>query len=374
MTAKKTVKKQPSQLQLRQQYKLFSSALLHWNATQNDRQMPWKGETDPYKVWLSEIMLQQTRVEQGWHYYLRFLKEYPTVASLAAAPDEAVFKLWEGLGYYSRCRNLLAAARQIMTEHGGKFPTDYQDIIQLKGVGPYTAAAIASFAFSLPYAVVDGNVIRVLARYFGIATPFDTGAGKRLFAELAQQLITQDSPGMYNQSIMDFGATVCKPALPLCTQCPLQKKCFAFAHNQVSALPVKQKKLQKKHRWFYYAVIHGPKGILVKERKDKDIWKHLFDFPVLERTDTGEYSPAWWEDWCKTTLNLKANCLKVSPAYKQQLTHQTVEAVFMHFETSDKKNRTDYEWADKQRMKQLPFPKLIREYLQQHLYISRTLF
>lgn len=363
MTRKKGAKKQVSTLSLHQQFQDFSADLLQWNTDFNNRQMPWKGEKDPYKIWLSEIMLQQTRVEQGWNYYLRFLKQYPTVAKLAAAPDEAVFKLWEGLGYYSRCRNLLAAARQIMTAHHGKFPTDYHDIIQLKGVGPYTAAAIASFAFSLPYAVVDGNVIRVVSRYFGIDTPFDTGAGKRMFSDLAQQLITKDSPGMYNQSIMDFGATVCKPALPLCDQCPLQKNCFAFAHNQVSALPVKQKKLQKKHRWFYYTVIYGPKGILIKERKEKDIWKHLFDFPLLERTDPGEYSHTWWEAWTLNNLGLKASCRKISPHYKQQLTHQTVEAVFIHFETASKKNIPNYEWADEQRMLLLPFPKLIRQFL-----------
>ncbi len=346
----------------RKQFQAFSAALLVWNAEKNDRPMPWKGETDPYKIWLSEIMLQQTRVEQGWNYYLRFLKQYPTVAALAAAPPEDVFKLWEGLGYYSRCRNLLAAAQQIMTTYNGKFPADYNQIIQLKGVGPYTAAAIASFAFAQPYAVVDGNVIRILARYFGITTPFDTAKGKKLFSGLAQQLLDAKQPGLYNQTIMDFGATVCKPSAPLCSSCPLQATCFAFNNNQFLTLPAKQKKLIKRNRWLYYAIIKSPKGILVGERNEKDIWKHLFHFPLREQTDATDFSKAWWEAWCKNTLGLKANCQHISQPYKQQLTHQTIQAVFIHFETTGKKTPTNFEWAEAQRLQALPFPQIIRQH------------
>jgi A/G-specific adenine glycosylase len=363
MITKKAVKKEHVNQKDRRRYLSFSKAILKWNDCQNNRPMPWKGETDPYKIWLSEIMLQQTRVEQGWHYYLRFLKQYPSVRKLAAASDEAVFKLWEGLGYYSRCRNLLAAAREIMTAYGGEFPNDYHDIIKLKGVGPYTAAAIASFAFNLPYAVVDGNVIRILARYFGISTAFDSSIGKKEFADLAQQLLPMESPGVYNQSMMDFGATVCKPASPLCDQCPISKGCYAYLNGQVSLLPAKQKKLKKKHRWFYFATIFGPLGVLVNERKGNDVWRHLFNFPLLERADPGDYSHTWWEDWSKHHLGIKTICKSISPVYKQQLTHQTIQAVFIKFETKSKTNLHGFEWADKKRMASLPFPKIIRQYL-----------
>src|SRR5437868_3718798 len=190
--------------------KYFTNSLLNWNRKYNKRQMPWKGEKDPYKIWLSEIILQQTRVEQGWNYYHQFVENFPTVIHLAKAPETKVFKLWEGLGYYSRCKNLIATAKIIASKHKGKFPEAYEDIISLKGVGSYTAAAIASFAFDLPFAVVDGNVFRVLSRFFGIATAIDSTAGKKMFTQLAAELLDKKHPGIYNQALMDFGAVVCK--------------------------------------------------------------------------------------------------------------------------------------------------------------------
>ena len=194
--------------------KYFSKRLLHWNKIQNKRAMPWKGEKDPYKIWLSEIILQQTRVEQGWNYYNRFVSTFPNIKKLAAAPEEKVFKLWEGLGYYTRCKNLIATAKFIAKEKQGEFPNAYNEILDLKGVGPYTAAAIASFAFNLPHAVVDGNVFRVLARFFGIETATDSTTGKKLFSGLAEELLDKKLPGIYNQAIMDFGAMICKPKNP----------------------------------------------------------------------------------------------------------------------------------------------------------------
>ena len=205
----------------------FTQQLLQWNQTANHRAMPWKGEKDPYKIWLSEIILQQTRVDQGWAYYEKFIFAYPTIQDLAKAKDEKVFKLWEGLGYYNRCRNLLHTARQITNHSKGIFPNTYDALLALKGIGPYTAAAIASFAFNLPYAVVDGNVFRVIARYEGIDVPTDTTAGKRLFETRAAALLDKKRAGLYNQAIMDFGATVCKPFAPNCNNCPLQKTCVA---------------------------------------------------------------------------------------------------------------------------------------------------
>mgnify|MGYP003339694825 CR=1 FL=1 len=217
-------------------YIIFTKQLIKWNRFKNKREMPWKFEKNPYKIWLSEIILQQTRVEQGMSYYLNFIRAYPTVHDLANAEDEAVMKLWEGLGYYSRCRNLLATARFISHNKKGNFPNSYEELVKLKGVGPYTAAAIASFAFQLPYAVVDGNVIRVLSRFFGIDKQANTNEGKKIFQQLAQEVLDKKNPGIYNQAIMDFGATVCKPAQPLCDECVMQNYCSAYQKDMVDEI------------------------------------------------------------------------------------------------------------------------------------------
>lgn len=217
-----------------QNQKFFADALLVWNDLDNKRQMPWKGESDPYRIWISEIILQQTRVHQGLEYYNRFISTFPDVKSLATAPENKVYKLWEGLGYYSRCKNLIATAQFIYKDLHGEFPDKFEDILTLKGVGNYTASAIASFAFNLPHAVVDGNVFRVLSRFFGIETPINTTEGKKFYASLAQTLLDKKQPGKYNQALMDFGAIICKPAAPLCNQCPLQKKCVALKSNIVT--------------------------------------------------------------------------------------------------------------------------------------------
>jgi len=222
--------------------KKFSALLLRWHLDDNKRQMPWKGERDAYKVWLSEIILQQTRVEQGRAYYERFIKKYPSIKLLAEAKDEEVFKLWEGLGYYTRCRNLLHTARLIATKYNGKFPERYEEIVALKGIGDYTAAAIASFCFDLPYAVVDGNVLRVLSRVFGDKTPVDTNEGKKNFAELANKLLDKSQPGLFNQAIMDFGATICKPAIPTCPLCCLNAICTAYKKRNCKYIACKRKK------------------------------------------------------------------------------------------------------------------------------------
>src|SRR5690349_13382057 len=264
---------------------VFSEKLIAWNKETNKRSMPWKGEKDPYKIWLSEIILQQTRVDQGLSYYNAFITSFPTVHDLANAPEEKVFKLWEGLGYYTRCKNLIASAKKISFDCDGTFPDTYETILELKGVGPYTAAAIASFAFNLPYAVVDGNVQRVLSRYFGINTPVDTTAGKKLYQDLAVSLLDVPEPGIYNQAIMDFGAIVCKPQNPLCSQCPQQEDCQAFNLGSVKDLPVKGKKLTRKHRWFYYFMIEKPGTTFIRKRTASDIWQNLHEFILHETSD-----------------------------------------------------------------------------------------
>src|SRR6478609_2040975 len=251
----------------------FTTRLLQWNSRQNRRQMPWKGEKDPYKIWLSEIILQQTRVEQGLEYYNRFVHTFPTVHDLAKAPEQKIFKLWEGLGYYTRCKNLIATAKIISNELGGVFPDNYEAIKSLKGIGPYTASAIASFAFNLPYAVLDGNVFRILSRYFGISTAIDSGDGKKIYAKIAEALLPVKKPGEYNQAIMDFGATVCKPKQPLCSTCVQNKDCEAYKHGWINDLPIKEKVLQKKTRWFTYFLVEVDDKIYIRQRTAGDIWE-----------------------------------------------------------------------------------------------------
>ncbi len=264
------------------QKKYFISALLQWNSTSNNRPMPWKGEKDPYKIWLSEIILQQTRVEQGWNYYNRFVAAFPDINKLAKAHETKVFKLWEGLGYYTRCKNLIATAKFIANEKKGKFPDNYDDILKLQGVGPYTAAAIASFAYNLPYAVVDGNVFRVLSRFFNDDTAIDSTEGKKKFTALAQELLDKKQPGVYNQALMDFGAVICKPKLPLCKTCLLNETCLAFLEGTVQDLPIKQKTISKKTRWFYYVVLKYNEEVYVRKRSKKDIWENLYEFILAE--------------------------------------------------------------------------------------------
>ncbi|MEY3432383.1 MAG: A/G-specific adenine glycosylase, partial [Bacteroidota bacterium] len=228
--------------------------------------MPWKGIKDPYRIWLSEVILQQTRVEQGISYYQAFVKAYPTVHKLAQAPENEVFKIWEGLGYYSRCRNLIHTAKRVSQDLKGEFPTSREGLISLKGVGPYTAAAIGSFAFGLPLAVVDGNVMRVLSRFFGIKTPIDSTSGKKMMEEVADALLDKKDPAWFNQAMMDLGATVCKPQSPDCATCPLQKKCIAFSQKKQSLFPVKTQKVKQKKRFLFYLILESKGQVLIRQR------------------------------------------------------------------------------------------------------------
>lgn len=245
--------------------------------------MPWRNTTDPYKIWLSEIILQQTRVAQGLPYYLAFINTYPTVEDLAAASEEEVLKLWQGLGYYSRGRNLHFSAKYIVNELNGIFPNTYSDILKLKGVGDYTASAIASIAFNEPTAVVDGNVYRVLSRVFGIETPINSTEGIKQFKTLAQELIPQHRPADFNQAIMEFGAIQCKPQNPYCLHCIFNERCVAYQQNKITELPVKLKKIKIKKRYLNYLVIISPeKKTLLQQRTGKGIWQGLYEFPNIE--------------------------------------------------------------------------------------------
>ena len=257
--------------------KEFARLLIEWYH-EHKRDLPWRNTNDPYLIWISEIILQQTRVAQGYAYYQRFIERFPNLESLAAAEENEVLKYWQGLGYYSRARNLHQAAISV----NGVFPVKYEDILKLKGVGTYTAAAICSFAYNQPHAVVDGNVYRVLSRFFGINEPIDSGKGKKIFASLAHDLLDKVQPALYNQAIMDFGALQCTPLSPDCTVCPFKNRCFAFNHNMVSSLPIKQNKTKTSERFFYYLLIRDNGNIYLNKRTENDIWKNLYELPLIE--------------------------------------------------------------------------------------------
>jgi A/G-specific adenine glycosylase len=354
-----------SQKEKDQLKKRFATILLKWNKEQNNRQMPWKGEKDPYKIWLSEIILQQTRVEQGLSYYQNFIKTFPDINKLAKAPDEKIFKLWEGLGYYSRCRNLIATARYIAKEKKGAFPDTYEEIVSLKGIGPYTAAAISSFAFNLPYAVVDGNVFRVLARLFGIDKPIDSTEGKKHFAALAEELLDKKQAGLYNQAIMDFGAVVCKPANPLCKTCVFKRTCSAFINKKVNELPVKEKKISIKKRWFYYLIMEYKNEVLIQQRTAKDIWQQLYEFPIIESLKELDRKNILVQAE-KNKLFEKGNyeIVSISPLLKQQLSHQLIVGQFIKIKLKKRPSKKNEGcWVTKDKLDKYAFPGFINQYL-----------
>lgn len=259
----------------------FSRAVLAW-FDEGHRDLPWRTTRDPYRIWLSEVILQQTRVHQGLPYYQRFVERYPTVDRLAAAREQQVLKLWQGLGYYSRGRNLLKAARQVMNDHGGRFPDHHAGLLALKGVGDYTAAAIASIAFCEAVPVVDGNVFRVLSRVFGLATAIDGTAGRKEFRVLAASLVDPTRPGDHNQAVMELGATVCTPRKPRCGACPVRSRCVAMKEGRIEQLPVKAKKPKVRVRHFNYLLIENGNAVLFTRREGRDIWQGLHELPVLE--------------------------------------------------------------------------------------------
>ncbi len=260
----------------------FSDTILHWYGT-HKRDLPWRHTRDPYRIWLSEIMLQQTRVAQGLPYYRRFVERFPGVADLAAAPEEEVLKLWQGLGYYSRARNMQATARMVCDQYGGQFPQTYAGLLTLKGVGPYTAAAIGSICYGLPTPVVDGNVYRLLSRYFGADVPIDTPAGRRYFDGLAREVMHPGRIGEYNQAVMEFGAVQCVPRSPECSGCPLADSCWALAADKVTSLPVKAGKTKVRKRYFHYIVpVDQELNTFMVQRNAKGIWQGLYEFPLLE--------------------------------------------------------------------------------------------
>jgi A/G-specific adenine glycosylase len=351
----------------------FKQGLMHWHHHHNHRAMPWKGVKDIYRIWLSEVILQQTRVEQGLGYYERFLKAYPDIFALAGAPEQEVFKLWEGLGYYSRCKNLIATARIIASERKGTFPDNYEELLSLKGIGPYTAAAIASFGYSLPVPVVDGNVIRVLSRYFGIDTPVQRSEGKKLIQSLAEQCLDHEQPAAYNQAIMDFGATICKPQLPLCTECVLHTTCRAFTSSSVHAYPVKTKKSPVKKRWFIVMIVTDHTGrFAVRQRKEGDIWAGLYEFPSLEcRTQKEWIRFMKQHDTSISSLSNAIEPVRENKLYSQLLSHQKIHLQIISCSITQRAHlKVPAEWLTSKEMTQLAFPRIYRDILHDKGMIS----
>jgi len=305
----------------------FSDKIVKWYLD-NKRPLPWRLTTDPYKIWLSEVILQQTRVNQGLPYYEQFIRSYPGVKDLARAPEQEVLRLWQGLGYYTRARNLHKCAKSIVEFHDAKFPVTSENLQKLPGIGHYTAAAIASFAFGEPVAVLDGNVFRILSRIFGIDTAINSPQGKKQFSLLANELISKKSPALHNQAVMEFGALFCTPQNPKCPECPFKTTCLAFNHDLINLLPQKTRGKKSRKRYFYYLVVEKNKSLLMKKREQKDIWQGLFDFVLIERNRPVKPETLMTEKENKRWFK-KIEAVKVSKKYKHVLTHQTIHCRFI---------------------------------------------
>lgn len=299
----------------------FQQIIIGWY-NENKRELPWRHTKNPYKIWLSEIILQQTRVAQGLAYYEKFMRNYPTITDLAMASEQEVLTDWQGLGYYSRARNLHATAKQINSEFNAIFPSDYKDILKLKGIGEYTAAAIASFAFDLPHAVIDGNVFRVLSRLHNIDIPIDSTEGKKYHSVLANELIDRANPAIYNQAIMEFGAMQCIPGKPNCEICPLVEYCISYKQQNVINRPIKKGKTKVRNRYFLYLIFWNSttKTVFLRKRTEKDIWQELYEFPMIEFES---------DEATMIFLNSQSNHLEpISATQKHILSHQHIYSRF----------------------------------------------
>ena len=348
----------------------LSQILMDWYR-KNQRDLPWRRTNDPYAIWLSEVILQQTRVEQGMPYWLRFMEDFPTVTDLADADEREVLRLWQGLGYYSRARNLHAAAKVIRDEYNGVFPNQYEQIRALKGIGDYTAAAIGSIAFNLPYAVVDGNVYRFLSRIFAISTPIDSTNGKKEFSVLANELIDKSNPGMFNQAMMEFGAMLCKPSNPDCSICPFNQYCQSYAVNAVSEYPVKSKKIKTRNRYFDFLILSDEKNTILQKREEKDIWQGLYQFPVIESEAKNKSKLELANS--EVAIHFKGSphqIVKSSAIVKHVLSHQIIYAKFwwIKLENIPSMGATDYIDIPWSRLSDFGMPQLIVKYLENEEY------
>lgn len=341
--------------------------LIKWYL-KHKRDLPWRHTNNPYIIWLSEIILQQTRGEQGLPYFNKFVENFPTVADFAAASEMQVLKLWQGLGYYSRGRNMHATAQMVVKNYGGRFPSQYDVLIKLKGIGEYTAAAISSFAANEARAVLDGNVFRFLSRYFGIKTPINTTAGKKEFSALANELLPIKQSAMYNQAVMEFGALQCKPKSPNCGVCPFRQTCYALQHQLVNTLPIKQPKAAQKHRYFNYFICHEADKILMRERQPGDIWQHLYDFPSIETQTIVAANDVNWVATVKAHFGEQAYCLPLAEK-KHILTHQIIHIHFFELKNYifNFNKLKELKWVSYTMLNELPQPKVIHDFLHGYL-------
>lgn len=343
----------------------FGDKLIKWY-NKNKRDLPWRNINDPYLIWLSEVILQQTRVAQGLPYYLKFAEKYPTIIDLANADEQEVLRLWQGLGYYSRARNMHATAKMIANEYRGVFPDNYKNLLKLKGIGPYTAAAIASFAFKEKVAVVDGNVFRVLSRIFGIETDITSNNAKKEFTQLANQLITEKNPDIFNQALMEFGATFCTPANPQCMFCIFHLECIANTKGKQSELPVKSKKVKVKNRFFNYFLIEYDGKFIMKQRQSNDIWEGLNDFYLIESDKILELDEI--ENVSILNVLNSGVVVSISEIFKHILTHQRIETRFIHIKLNTKiEFENSYNYFTINEIDKLPKPILIEKYLKKYL-------
>lgn len=343
----------------------ISSTFINWYL-QKKRNLPWRDTHNPYKIWVSEVIMQQTRIAQGIGYYYRFLKSFPTVESLANAELEDVLKTWQGLGYYSRARNLHQGAKYVLQQYSGILPANFSQLLKIKGIGEYSASAIASFAFNLPYAVVDGNVNRVISRIYGIYEPINSSRGMKLIRGIALEILDTKQPGLNNQAIMEFGAIQCIFKNPDCTICPFNNECHAFNYDKISVLPIKIKKQKIRNRYFNYLVIENDQGIVLHKRTEKDIWEGLYEFPLIETNDPVNIENLIQHfDWFSIFRNLPVIIRHQSLEYKHILSHQRINASFIHI-TMDKLPDNYFPQSvviDKKDIEKYPVSKLIENYL-----------
>jgi A/G-specific adenine glycosylase len=343
----------------------ISDILINWYR-EHKRELPWRDTNDPYLIWISEVILQQTRVAQGMEYFLRFTARFPDVRSLAGAEEDEVLKYWQGLGYYTRARNLLAAARSVMEDFAGRFPSDYRDIRSLRGIGEYTAAAIVSFAWNQPYPVVDGNVFRVLSRLFAVGTPVDTAQGKKEIGALAASLMNPSRAGLHNQAVMEFGALQCVPANPDCLRCPLQGKCMGYASGAPQSYPVKGHKTRTRLRYFHYLHIIYKGETWLHRRQGKDIWTGLYEFPLIETPEPADFAALQATGTFRGFFS-GAGEMEVSvvlPDIKHVLSHQILHASFYRIEIERPTEALrSYLRIPGDALGDYAFPRLIRIYL-----------
>jgi A/G-specific adenine glycosylase len=336
----------------------FNTELATWY-NQNKRALPWRDTTDAYVIWLSEVILQQTRVDQGLPYFYRFVERYPNVASFAAATEDEILKLWQGLGYYSRGRNMLKTARMVQQLYNGKFPNKYSELIKLQGIGQYTASAIASFSVNEPKAVVDGNVYRVLARYFGVSEPIDSTKGKKIFQETADELLDAVNPGLHNQAMMELGAVICKPKNPACGICPVRAGCYAFLSNATATLPVKQGKTKVRERFFNYFLVTDGDTILMNKRDDTDIWAKMYDLPLFETSSL--IVPNNLHTFTEVTkfFGEGMQILEAFPVKKHLLTHQRLYVQLIRITNRPTNLKESWFYTPVENLKTLAMPKII---------------